>query len=896
MENAMKVEAIQKLSESLNEEKFTRATLSNYTIKNFSNLDHIINEAKKDGNLADIRNLCSEHLVHTPTSIAALYVIGKLNFEEETLDEGHIQKLINLFIDNKRFNIVEFLSKETLNYGENKYALEALSQCMMNENREKELYAVWERLVKIDYEEADITRKLATIKEKEDKIEEAIDYYKKALLRYLKKRIYNSVEETWLKLIELTPEDLNFFLNTEKRIADTMGIEKAAFLLSFLVPHYREKGEYDVAIELLKKALSYNPRDKESRDELVECYKEKYKNHSLLTEYLERSGLMELAVEIESAIDTFEKHIVFDVGNYVYHRTWGIGLCSEIKEDHLIIKFKHKPRHRMTLQMALSCLQILPSDHIWLLKIKEPEKLRELILNNAEEGLKIVIRSKNNAATVKDFKDELLNGILTKKEWSKWWSKAKTILKKNPYFGTLPEKNDVYYIRKNPISFDEDIYNKFKTERSFHRRFEFFHDFITHGNIDSDFFEDMFKYFTGFISSINNLNENSLKSYLLLKNLKKTYNYLPIEFPFDFKDMLHNLKDIHAYLPTIPDNELKKSFLINIRKNSKIWPEIYVKCFYEFPMKFIIDELIAQGHVDRVNEMIKNILAHYREYTDLFIWIGKNMIIRQVDTNLKVDFDHAVMGFTHLLEIASRELINERNVVQNRKLFNTIVDILFKDNLLIEYIKSAKEAKVKRLIPTIFNIGELKDEHIIKMRFAIKSFHPQIVFEDEVESVHNTRQFLVTQRSYELKQNELKYLLDVAIPLNSREIGQAMQKGDLRENAEYKFALEKQEFLKQQVKVLTESLNRAQIIKPEEIKTNTVSIGTMITLNSIDDDKTEKYTILGPWESDPSKKIISYTSPIGETLLNKCVGDSVDMGIKNNKKRYKILKIEKALF
>jgi len=892
----MKVDTIQRLSDSLNEEKFTRATLSNYTVKNFNNLDVIINDAKKAGKLSDIRSLCTEHILHTPTSIAALYVLGKLNFEEETLDEGHIQKLITLFIDNKKFNIVEFLAKETLKYGENKYALEALAQCMMNDNREKELYSMWERLVKIDYDEADITKKLASIKEKEGKIEESVDYYKKALLRYLKKGIYNSVEEIWLKLIELTPEDLNFFINTDKRIADAMGIEKAAFLISFVVPHYKEKGEFDIAIDLLKKILTYNPKDKEARDELVECYGEKYKDHSLLNEYLDKSGLMEYSVDIQEAIDTFEKHIVFDVGNYVYHRTWGIGLCKEIKEDHLIIKFKHKPRHRMTLQMALSCLQILPPDHIWLLKNKDSKKLRELIISDVDEGLRTVIRSKNNAATVKDFKEELLNGILTKKEWSKWWSKAKTILKKNPYFGTLPEKNDVYFIRKKPISFDEDIFNKFKTEKNFDKRFELFHDFITHGNIDSEFFEDMLKYFTGFISSVNNLNENSLKSYLLLKNLKRTYNYLPIEFPYDFKEILENLKDIYTFLPMIPENELKKSFMINIRKNTENWPETYVKSFYVFPMKFIVDELIAQGHISLVNEMIKNIFAHYREYTDLFIWIGKNLITKQADLKIDIDYDHAIMGFTHLLEIASRELINERNVVYNRKLFNTIVDILFKDNLLIDYIKSATEAKVRRLMPTIFNINELKDEHIIKMRFAMKTTHPQIVFEDEVENVSNTSQLLVTQRSYELKQNELKYLLDVAIPLNSKEIGMAMAKGDLSENAEYKYAIEKQEFLKQQVKNLQDSLGKAQIIKPEEIKTNTVSIGTMITLNSIDDDKTEKYTILGPWESDPSKKVISYTSPIGETLLNKAVGDSVDMGIKNNKKRYKILKIEKAIF
>jgi transcription elongation factor GreA len=887
---------VAKLTELLNEEKWTRATLSNYIIKNFTDLDAIIEETKTEGKLTETRTLCTDHLKHTPNSIIALYVIGKINFEEEALDEGHIQKLINLFLDNKRHNLVEFLAKETLKYGENKYALEALSQCMTNENREKELIVVWERLVKIDYDETDIVKKLAAIKEKDGKTEEAVDYYKKALLRFLKKGMYNPVEEIWLKLIELIPEDLNFFINTEKRIADLVGVEKAAFLLSFVIPYYREKGEYDIAIDFYKKILSYNRKEREAREGLVDCYREKFKTHSLLDEYLDKSGLKDHSVEIENAIETFEKHIVFDVGNYVYHRSWGIGLCKDIKEDHLIIEFKNKPKHRMTLQMALSCLQILPKDHIWLLKSTDHKKLRELVLSDVEQGLKLVIQSKPSGATVKDFKDELLKGILDPKEWTRWWNKAKTILKKNPYFGTFPERGDVFFIRKKPISYDEDVYNKFKTEKNFDKRYELFQDFVTHGDIDSEYFEDMLRYFTGFISNAGNINENSLKSFLLLKNLKKTYNYLPIEFPFDFPEMLNSLKDIHVYLPIIPENELRKNFLINIKRSSQNWPETFVRCFNVYPMKFIIDELVAEGHQDLVNSTLQSIFSHYREYSELFIWVGKNLVAKPIGDKVVIDFDQAIMGLTHLLEIASRELVNERNVVHNRKVFNTIVDILFRDNLLIEYIKRSGEAKVRRLMPTILNIDELKDEYIIKTRFAIKTSHPKIVFEDEIESVENTRQLVVTQRAYELKQNELKYLLETEIPHNSREIGIAMEKGDLRENAEYKFALEKQDFLKQQVKMLQENLNRAQILKPEEIKTNVVSIGTMITLNSLEDDKTEKFTILGPWESDPSKKVISYTSPIGEMLLNMSVGNTVDLGTKDKKTPYKILKIEKAVF
>jgi len=70
---------------------------------------------------------------------------------------------------------------------------------------------------------------------------------------------------------------------------------------------------------------------------------------------------------------------------------------------------------------------------------------------------------------------------------------------------------------------------------------------------------------------------------------------------------------------------------------------------------------------------------------------------------------------------------------------------------------------------------------------------------------------LVTRASYEKKQQDLKRVIDVEIPENSREIGVAMNKGDLRENAEYKAALEKQELLKVTASRLKEEVQQAQI-------------------------------------------------------------------------------------
>ena len=65
-----------KLNDLLNEEKWTRVAITNYTIKDFENLDNLINEAKKEGTLEEVFTICSEHLLHAKMSIIALYVLS----------------------------------------------------------------------------------------------------------------------------------------------------------------------------------------------------------------------------------------------------------------------------------------------------------------------------------------------------------------------------------------------------------------------------------------------------------------------------------------------------------------------------------------------------------------------------------------------------------------------------------------------------------------------------------------------------------------------------------------------------------------------------------------------------------------------------------------------------
>jgi transcription elongation factor GreA-like protein len=202
----------------LNEEKWTRETINNYSLKSFKQLNSIIDNAKGKGEEEAIRNTCEEYLHHTPHSIHAMYIIGRMELEQDKSEGGQLQKLIELFSKSKRYSLVEYLANEILTYGENVAALEALVTSYQFSNNNDKLISIWERLVKVNRDDAGLAYKLGTVKEQHHMQDEAVRYYKTALLRFLKKGKKKRIDELWRKLAELIPEDLSHFLNLERII------------------------------------------------------------------------------------------------------------------------------------------------------------------------------------------------------------------------------------------------------------------------------------------------------------------------------------------------------------------------------------------------------------------------------------------------------------------------------------------------------------------------------------------------------------------------------------------------------------------------------------------------------------------------------------------------------
>ncbi|MGP1594526.1 MAG: transcription elongation factor GreA [Treponema sp.] len=884
-----------KVRDMLNEEKWTRAAITNYSINNFKEFDALIQEAKDARYCDELKNLCDSHLSHTKTSITALYISSIISLSKQLLDDSALVTLLNIFTDNHKIQIVEHLCLRVLEFGDSKLALRTLATCYKETGNEN-IYDIWERLVRVDYEEAELAKHLAEYYEQNGNIEKAIEYYKKALYRFINRKYVNFVKEVWGKLVGLVPQEIEFFYHVQRKVTEHLGAERSALLMQDLYGYYKKEKEWDIAIDILKLILTYEDKDNWARKEIVECFREKYQGHSQLDEYIKVSNLNQSWRNVFIAIDDFEKHISFDAGNFVFHRTWGVGRIASVDKKELVIDFAKKRGHSMSLEMGISALQTLDKEHIWVLKsiMKRPD-LAAKIKSDPEWALKIVIKSFDNNCDFKRIKHELVPSLLTAGEWTSWNTKARKIVKENPDFGINPANIDFYTVHARPISIEEKLTNEFKAQKNFFERVEIIFDVLERGDTDSDGFQDMFNYFDGFLkASFSQVNEQIIASYLVVSKLTGMLPHLHSGKHHTFSELFDQVANPAALYSEIKNKELRSAYLRNIKNLIPNWSEQYVRLFPIVLSSEILNPLLEE-YPQKVRDLVLTCFREYKEYREAVIWFFKNVQDEQWFKDLNIDYEHQIIVLIHILDITYREIANRRNTTENRKINKQVLGILFgADALLENFIVEHTEDTVTRLYTLISDIKDLDPPKKMQLRNRILEKYKNFKFLDEVEKTSTGRGLIVTAKKMEEKKKELQRLIEEEIPRNSKEIGYALSLGDLRENSEYKAAKEEQSRLNNLVSRLQEELERAQIFDPSAISTTRVGFGTVVLLENAATKSKETYTILGPWESDPDNGIISYMSPLGTNLWNHKVGETLSFVVSEEEKTYKVLEISAA--
>ncbi len=149
---------------------------------------------------------------------------------------------------------------------------------------------------------------------------------------------------------------------------------------------------------------------------------------------------------------------------------------------------------------------------------------------------------------------------------------------------------------------------------------------------------------------------------------------------------------------------------------------------------------------------------------------------------------------------------------------------------------------------------------------------------------------LLTKEGLKELQDELDDLINVKRPANLKAIKEARALGDLSENADYDAAKNDQAELEGRIKKIEKMLENYEII--EKTSNDVVGLGSTVNIKYIDDDEEDEYKIVGSQEADPFMSKISNESPIAKALLNKKVGDIVEVESPNGVYKIEITEIK----
>ena len=153
------------------------------------------------------------------------------------------------------------------------------------------------------------------------------------------------------------------------------------------------------------------------------------------------------------------------------------------------------------------------------------------------------------------------------------------------------------------------------------------------------------------------------------------------------------------------------------------------------------------------------------------------------------------------------------------------------------------------------------------------------------------KKIYLTQEGFEELKSELDILINLKRPENIQAIKEARALGDLSENADYDAAKNDQAEIEGRIKKIEKMLDNVEII--EKVNSDVVGLGTTVSIKYVDDeDETDEYKIVGSQEADPFMSKISNESPIAKAIMNKKVGDIVEVESPNGVYKIEIIEIK----
>lgn len=581
-------------------------------------------------------------------------------------------------------------------------------------------------------------------------------------------------------------------------------------------------------------------------------------------------------------------------GAFCLHKSWGFGRVAEwnLLLNQILIDFPGKKKHPMQLQYAADNLTVVPPEHFLARKATDLASVKALVKEDPAALVRNILESLGGSATQTQISQMLIGDIFNETDWKRWWDSTKKILKREGYFLIPAKKNEPIQLRGEKVARADELISFFNQARQLKDQVAALDQII---KFHSEFDQPK----TQLQPIVDAIEETASRN-------QRLNPALAFELVMARDDLLTARPELKSTNPGLALSRLiveEESRLLNIlpkissAKERRVLHAMPAALGDGWSMRAL---QLMQGSHARMVSQIPRVFAETGQVAELRAAMERG--VREHSMTSEMLFWLCKERDGELRQLVAPELLGailsalERDQHNENSRGSKLRDLLLDDRELIPDMFSGADTSVARDAMRRLMLTPVFDELTKRSLLArIIKLYPELESVITGEQKEEKREALVVSwSSLHKRKTEFEELVNKKIPENSKEIGVARSYGDLRENFEFKAAKEMQAVLMRRKVELETMLHRARGTAFENPDTTQVSIGTIVTLRDSDSEKEESYTVLGAWDSNPERGIISYQTAIGQALLGHGVGDTVQLNTENGTGRFAIISIEAA--
>ncbi len=664
-------------------------------------------------------------------------------------------------------------------------------------------------------------------------------------------------------------EELNAVLNT---------IKESDFAKSFgphvesILTQWETLNDPEESYAILRLLIDLQTSNSEKLSALaLKAIENRYKDIEHFNEKVRLVGLR-TKENFQSALRNFDLLVHSQKGSFVFHPGgWGTGEIMDLSpvRELFTIEFENvSGLKQVTFTNAFKSLIPLPKEHFLARRFANPDKLEKEAKDNPIEVVKCLLRDLG-PKTGSEIKDELCELVIPEGEWQKWWQSTRAKLKKDTEIESPENAKDPFILRKEAVGHDEQFLESLGKKKKPQDMLLSCYNFIRDHSSQikkPTVFEPLKKTLEDLLKGCGSNTAFRLETLFCLETIEPGAKEKEIE------SLLRSEKELQTLINNIEIAAYKKQSLSLIKKHREDWAQIFIDLLPKLSLglvrEYILKELLQEKKTTLLEELIRHVLAHPALEPEFFFWYFQKVIDKEPGIPFTTDqdryhFAESCLVLLHSIENQqeSKDLIKKIYMLFTSKRY-ALVRALF-DNSPLPF---AKEFLLLASKCHSFTSTDMKCLYSLAgvVHSSLKSL------EKSTRVDPNT--FWATEEGYLKTQETIKHIATKEVVENSREVEAARALGDLRENSEYKAAVEKRARLQGQLKALSEQISKARIITPADTSTDEAGIGSIVEVIDSKGQAT-KYTILGPWETDAERNVLSSQSKFAQALIGLHVDD-----------------------